>query len=153
MYRIAEKRLAQLINSRQDSLLASSQVGLEKESLRVNLNGSLSQALHPQNLGSSLTHPYITTDYSEAMIEFITPPTENIQEALNFLRDTQRFVYGELDNELLWATSMPCVVAGETSIPIADYGKSNAGMMKTVYRRGLGHRYGRVMQVISGAES
>jgi glutamate--cysteine ligase len=150
LYRIAEQRLSALINSKHDALLGSSQVGLEKESLRVSLDGSLSQAPHPHSLGSPLTHPYITTDYSEAMAEFITPPTRNINEALSLLRDTQRFVYGELDNELLWATSMPCVVAGETSIPIADYGTSNAGMMKKVYRRGLGHRYGRVMQVISG---
>ncbi len=150
LYHTAEQRLAKLINSKQDALLASSQVGLEKESLRVSLDGSLSQVSHPYNLGSPLTHPYITTDYSEAMAEFITPPTENINEALDFLRNTQRFVYGELEDELLWATSMPCVVAGETSIPIANYGNSNAGMMKTIYRRGLGHRYGRVMQVISG---
>ena len=150
MYSIAEQRLAKLINSKQEALLASSQVGLEKESLRVSLDGSLSQAPHPHSLGSPLTHPYITTDYSEAMTEFITPPTEKISEALDFLRNTQRFVYGELENELLWATSMPCVVAGETSIPIANYGSSNPGLMKTVYRRGLGHRYGRVMQVISG---
>ena len=150
MYRIAEQRLAALINSKHDDLLASSLVGLEKESLRVSFDGSLSQTPHPHSLGSPLTHPCITTDYSEAMAEFITPPTENIHEALNLLCDTQKFVYDELDNELLWATSMPCVVADETSIPIAEYGNSNAGMMKTVYRRGLGHRYGRVMQVISG---
>jgi glutamate--cysteine ligase len=150
LYRIAEQRLAALINSKHDDLLTSSLVGLEKESLRVSFDGSLSQAPHPHSLGSPLTHPCITTDYSEAMTEFITPPTENIHDALNLLCDTQKFVYDELDNELLWATSMPCVVAGETSIPIANYGSSNAGMMKTVYRRGLGHRYGRVMQVISG---
>ena len=29
--------------------------------------------------------------------------------------DIQNFVYRHLDNEILWATSMPCVVAGETS--------------------------------------
>ncbi|WP_455217234.1 glutamate--cysteine ligase [Kaarinaea lacus] len=150
MYHIAEQRLARLINTRQKSILANSLVGLEKESLRVSPEGNLSQALHPRSLGSPLTHPYITTDYSEALVEFITPPLENITDVLNFLRDTQCFVYGELDNELLWATSMPCVVAGETSIPIAKYGRSNSGMMKTVYRRGLGHRYGRVMQTIAG---
>lgn len=150
MYRIAEKRLSQLINCKYDNLLLASKMGLEKESLRVSQEGTLSQTPHPHNLGSPLTHPYITTDYSEAMAEFITPPTDNLHEALDFLRNTHRFVYSELDNELLWAASMPCVVAGETSIPIADYGKSNQGMMKTVYRRGLGHRYGRVMQVISG---
>lgn len=154
MYRLAEQRLTRLINSRETGLLTKSQIGLEKESLRVSPAGKLAQTMHPCDLGSPLTHPYITTDYSEALAEFITPPCTDIQDALDFLRDTQRFVYGVLDDEqqgeLLWATSMPCVVAGETSIPIAHYGNSNAGIMKTVYRRGLGHRYGRVMQVISG---
>ena len=51
---------------------------------------------------------------------------------------------------MLWATSMPCVVEGDASIPIAQYGSSNIGTMKTVYRRGLGYRYGRMMQVIAG---
>lgn len=154
MYRIAERRLSKLVNSGGRRLLADSQIGLEKESLRVSPNGGLAQTTHPTALGSPLAHPHITTDYSEALAEFVTPPCTNIQDALDFLRDTQQFVYGVLDsapdNELLWATSMPCVVAGETSIPIAQYGSSNAGTMKTVYRRGLGHRYGRVMQVIAG---
>lgn len=154
MYRIAERRLSKLINLGGDHPLADSQIGLEKESLRVSPDGGLAQTAHPTALGSPLTHPYITTDYSEALAEFVTPPFTEIQDALNFLRDTQQFVYGVMDEapdmELLWATSMPCVVAGETSIPIAQYGSSNAGTMKTVYRRGLGHRYGRVMQVIAG---
>jgi glutamate--cysteine ligase len=125
-------------------------VGLEKESLRVNSEGKIAQTPHPQSLGSALTHPYITTDYSEALLEFITPPFHAIGEALDFLRDLQQYVYNRLDKEVLWATSMPCVVAGESSIPIAAYGSSNAGMMKTIYRRGLGYRYGRAMQVIAG---
>lgn len=151
MYNIAEQRLARLTAEGADKLLAGSQIGVEKESLRVSPDGKLSQSPHPTQLGSPLTHPYITTDYSEALTEFITPPCGSIPEALAFLRDTQRFASENLGNELLWASSMPCVVAGETSIPIAEYGSSNAGMMKTVYRRGLGHRYGRVMQVIAGA--
>jgi glutamate--cysteine ligase len=150
VYSIAEKRLARVINSGAGDLLTSGLVGLEKESLRVLPDGNLSQAPHPVVLGSSLTHPYITTDYSEALAEFITPPCATIPAALDFLRDTQRFVYENLQDEFIWATSMPCVVAGETSIPIAKYGSSNAGQMKTVYRRGLGRRYGRVMQVIAG---
>jgi len=125
-------------------------VGLEKESLRVNCEGKIAQTPHPTRLGSALTHPYITTDYSEALLEFITPPFHEMGEALSFLRDIQQFVYTRLDKELLWATSMPCVVAGESGIPIAYYGESNAGKMKTIYRHGLGHRYGRVMQVIAG---
>ena len=131
-------------------LLKGSMIGLEKESLRVNSDGKIAQTPHPKVLGAALTHPYITTDYSEALLEFITPPFHRASEALHFLRDLQQFVYNRLDEELLWATSMPCVVAGEAGIPIAQYGSSNAGMMKTIYRRGLGQRYGRVMQVIAG---
>ncbi len=131
-------------------LMRNSAIGVEKESLRVNREGSIAQTPHPAVLGATLTHPYITTDYSEALTEFITPPFHQISEVLDFLRDAQQFVYQHLDDEYLWATSMPCVVAGETSIPVAEYGISNAGRMKHVYRLGLGYRYGRVMQVIAG---
>ncbi len=150
MYKLAEHRLQRLLDSGQKRILEGRQIGVEKESLRVSADGSISQLEHPPSLGSALTNPYITTDYSEALIEFITPPFDHTEDVLSFLRDTQTFVYGELKDEILWATSMPCVVAGDTSIPLAQYGSSNIGQMKTIYRRGLGHRYGRVMQVISG---
>ena len=150
MYKKAERRLSRLIASSEKNILEGRQIGVEKECLRVSPEGSISQKPHPASLGSALTNPYITTDYSEALMEFIPPPFDHIENVLAFLRDTQSFVYGELENEILWATSMPCVVAGDESIPIAQYGRSNAGMMKTAYRRGLGHRYGRVMQVIAG---
>lgn len=150
MYSRLEQRLARLLNHGQQHLLCGGLVGLEKESLRVAPDGSIAQTPHPAALGSALTHPWITTDYSEALLEFITPPFADALESLRFLRDTQRFVYPRLGEEFLWATSMPCVVSGEASIPIARYGSSNPGLMKTVYRRGLGHRYGRMMQVIAG---
>jgi glutamate--cysteine ligase len=69
---------------------------------------------------------------------------------LAFLEDLHTFVHRDLRGELLWATSMPCVVEGARSIPLARYGTSNAARMKTAYRRGLGNRYGRIMQVIAG---
>jgi glutamate--cysteine ligase len=125
-------------------------MGLEKESLRVNPEGGIARTPHPEALGSALTHPWITTDYSEALLEFITPPFPDPGQALGFLRDLQAFTYPRIGEEFLWATSMPCVVAGEEAIPVGRYGSSNAGRMKTVYRLGLGHRYGRVMQVIAG---
>ncbi len=131
-------------------LLRQGRIGLEKECLRVNAEGKIAQTPHPEALGAPLTHPYITTDYSEALLELITPPCDSGGEALDFLREVQHFVYKRLDDELLWSTSMPCVIPGESSIPLARYGRSNAGQMKTVYRRGLGHRYGRTMQVIAG---
>lgn len=150
MYTSLEHRLKQIIASGQEACLSESLIGLEKESLRVAESGGISQAKHPEALGSALTNPYITTDFSEALIELITPPCHSINEALTFLEDIQKFVYSKLDSEILWATSMPCVVESGKSVPIAQYGRSNVGQMKTVYRRGLGYRYGRTMQVIAG---
>jgi len=145
-----EKRVAHLLGSDIRQVLQNRKVGLEKESLRVAVDGGIAQTPHPRGLGSALTHPNITTDYSEALIEIVTPPFNHFCDTLAFLDDTHRFVYSQLDNEILWATSMPCVVEGDASIPIAYYGSSNAAQMKSAYRRGLGHRYGRMMQAIAG---
>ncbi len=150
MNKIIKKRVSQLLASGIPKILRGRKVGLEKESLRVAIDGGIAQTPHPTGLGSALTHPSITTDYSEALLELVTPPFEHFGETLQFLDDTHRFVYSQLDNEILWVTSMPCVVAGDVSIPVAEYGSSNAAKMKTAYRRGLGHRYGRVMQAIAG---
>jgi glutamate--cysteine ligase len=145
-----EKRLGRLINAGCQESLSKSLLGLEKENLRVAPQGGIAQTAHPAELGAPLTHAFITTDYSEALTEFITPPLSRRRAALEFLQDTHKFVYQHLGDEFLWATSMPCVLAGPESIRIAGYGASHQGMMKTVYRRGLGYRYGRTMQVIAG---
>ena len=150
MYQQLQQRLSLLSASEIDEALAGSKIGLEKESLRVSPQGGISQTPHPVVWGSPLTHPQITTDFSEALAELVTPPCGSVTEVIQSLDDIQTFVYRNLDNEILWATSMPCVVAGETSIPLAQYGSSNAAKMKTAYRRGLGLRYGRTMQVIAG---
>jgi glutamate--cysteine ligase len=147
---LIEQRVARLLDSDVRKVLQQRQVGLEKESLRVAADGGIAQTPHPAKLGAALTHPSITTDYSEALLELVTPPFQHFSDTLGFLDDTHRYVYSQLDNELLWASSMPCAVDGDASIPIAEYGSSNAGRMKTAYRRGLGHRYGRMMQAIAG---
>lgn len=147
---LLEQRLTRLINAGAESALQGGLIGLEKESLRIGQDGVIAQTSHPEVLGAAYTHPYITTDYSEALLEFITPPLEQSTDALAFLERIHRFTYSGLENEILWAASMPCVVNGDTSIRLARYGSSNHGQLKTIYRRGLGHRYGRVMQVISG---
>jgi glutamate--cysteine ligase len=149
-YQKLEQRLQAIEASPHISSLSSSLIGLEKECLRVAETGGISQTPHPRSLGAPLTNPYITTDFSEALLELITPPCHSIRAALEFLNDLQVFVYSNLREETLWATSMPCVVESGDSIPIAQYGTSNAGKMKTIYRRGLGNRYGRTMQVIAG---
>lgn len=125
--------------------------GIEKESLRVTSNGRLAQSAHPAALGSALTHPYITTDFSESLLELITPVSDDIDESLSFLSDLHTFTYANLSHdEKLWVSSMPCIVESEDQIPLAQFGSSNIGKMKTLYREGLGHRYGRLMQTIAG---
>jgi len=126
-------------------------MGIERESLRVGADGCISQESHPVAYGSALTNPLITTDFSEALIEFVTTPFDSADKALNALDSTQHFAYHHLPQEQrYWPGSMPCVTKGETHIPIAQYGNSNRAKMKTVYRKGLANRYGSVMQTIAG---
>ncbi|HJF27483.1 MAG TPA: glutamate--cysteine ligase [Acinetobacter lwoffii] len=134
------------------SLIQGMLRGIERESLRMQSNGFLSQAPHPRALGSALTHPHITTDYSEALMEFITPPQSSIQKALDYLTDIHAVAHRQLENdEKLWPLSMPCMLDhSDENIPLAQYGTSNIGLFKTLYRHGLGVRYGRRMQTISG---
>ena len=106
--------------------------GLEKESLRVGPDGRLADTPHPERLGSTLTHPFITTDYAEVLLEFITPPQADARTALDFLHDVQRFAYANMNDELLWATSMPCRRGREEDIHSALYCSSKVGRMKHV---------------------
>lgn len=126
--------------------------GIEKESLRMQPNGYLAKTPHPKGLGSTLTHPHITTDYSESLLELITSPQKSIAETLEMLRELHQLVYDNLEHdELLWPLSMPCMLStDDEDIPLGDYGTSNIGKLKTLYRNGLGLRYGRRMQTIAG---
>ena len=124
--------------------------GIEKEGLRVNDDTRISQVPHQVQLGSALTHPHITTDYSESLLEFITPVKDNAQDVLEFLQVAHRYTYQHLGDELIWPASMPGRIEQELEVPIAEYGRSNLGTLKHVYRHGLWHRYGRKMQCIAG---
>jgi len=147
---VPRRRLDGLADPAIRALLGTRLVGLEKEALRVSPTGTVAATPHPAALGSALTHPHITTDFSEALVELVTPALPSSAAVLAFLRDLHLFVYRHIDEERLWATSMPCVLGGGAEIPLARYGGSNAAQMKTIYRRGLGNRYGRVMQIIAG---
>ncbi len=124
--------------------------GIEKESLRVTPAGALAATPHPAALGSKLKHAHITTDYSEAQLELITGTHTSVDACLAELKRIHQFVIPRIGDELLWCASMPCSLPAETTIPIARYGTSNVAYAKMVYRIGLGHRYGRRMQTISG---
>ncbi len=126
--------------------------GIEKEGLRVRADGYLAQTPHPLKLGSKLTHPFITTDYSESLLELITDPRSTPKDTLAMLRQLHVLVYQALpEGEVMWPLSMPCMLSSsDEDIPLADYGSSNTGKLKTLYRSGLGIRYGRRMQTIAG---
>lgn len=142
--------MEQLVSANAFPLLKEIKRGIEKESLRVGLDGFLSAKPHPESLGSALTHPFITTDYSEALLELITPPSTDPEEPVRFLNQIHNYVYHQIGEEFLWNASMPCMMDKEEEIPIARFGTSNIGQMKYVYREGLGKRYGRLMQTIAG---
>ena len=104
-------------------LLSGNLMGIEKEGLRVSKKGGLSQAPHPSALGCALTHPNITTDFSESLLELVTPPLSSARSVLDFLQDTQHYLYCRLPkDQSFWPASMPCVMRGKTYIPIAQYG-------------------------------
>jgi len=144
------QRLHHLLAEADTSDIASITRGLEKESLRVTPEGDIAQTPHPKALGSALSHTDITTDYSEALLEFITAPGEDIAKLIETLSSLHRYTYKNIDKEILWTSSMPCMLSNDDDIPVAQYGSSNSAKMKSVYRLGLGHRYGRSMQTIAG---
>ncbi|AKJ67442.1 glutamate--cysteine ligase [Pandoraea thiooxydans] len=144
------RRLAQLNDAAHRPLLGQGLRGVERETLRVDAQGRLALTPHARALGSALTHPQITTDYSESLLEFITPPQHDASDVLARLDEIHRFAYSQLGDEMLWSQSMPCPLPDEATIPIAWYGTSNIGQLKHVYRRGLAVRYGKAMQCIAG---
>jgi glutamate--cysteine ligase len=130
--------------------LAGIRRGIEKESLRTHPDGALALTPHPAQLGSPLTHPQITTDFCESQLELVTGVHDSVDACLQELRQIHQFVYRAIGDEMLWVGSMPCGLPADENIPIARYGSSNIGRAKSVYRMGLGFRYGRRMQTISG---
>ncbi|QCI22848.1 glutamate--cysteine ligase [Buchnera aphidicola] len=124
--------------------------GIERETLRIEKNGNFSKNTHPHLIGSSLTHKWITTDFAENLLEFITPTSNNIDYLLSFLTDLHRFTASKIKNERMWPFSIPYFCNKKPKIQIAQYGTSNLGKMKNTYRKGLKNRYGDVINTISG---
>ncbi len=150
---IAHAGLAERLEALAPDRLLGIRRGIEKESLRALPEGMLALTPHPAALGSALTHPHITTDYSESQLELITGVHAGVQACLDELTEIHQYTYRvlrEAGDEMLWVSSMPCGLPTDETIPLGRYGSSNIGRAKSVYRMGLGHRYGRRMQTISG---
>jgi glutamate--cysteine ligase len=143
-------RLKDRLQALPASALQGMRRGIEKESLRCRADGALAATPHPAALGSALTHPHITTDYSESQLELITGAHADIDACIEQLTQIHQFVYRHIGDEMLWVGSMPCGLPADENIPIGVYGTSNVARAKSIYRMGLGHRYGRRMQTISG---
>ncbi|MRI31567.1 glutamate--cysteine ligase [Endozoicomonas sp. OPT23] len=150
MTSLYEQRLHLFQQTSNQKLFSGIRHGIEREGLRVTPDARLSQTEHPEALGKTLTHPYITTDYSEALLEFITPVYCKVNDVLGFLEELHAHTCRNMEGEYLWAGSMPAILEGDKKIPIGRYGSSNPGKMKSVYREGLAHRYGKPMQTIAG---
>jgi len=120
----------------------------EREGFRITPNGQISRRLHPKSLGEKLTHPFITTDFAEAQLELLTPPLSGKGADLRYLRHLHQFVLRHIDDELIWPLSMPPPY--KSPIKRADYGPSEEGTLKEMYREGIIYRYGERMQLISG---
>ncbi|WP_072054371.1 glutamate--cysteine ligase [Aliivibrio fischeri] len=125
--------------------------GIERELIRTTPESRISNLPHPEELGSALTHPYITTDFAEAQLELVTPAMTERKTTFDSLASLHHFVATHLpDNEIMWGASMPPELPSDDEIKIAAYGTSNAGLHKVRYREGLANRYGKRMQLISG---
>ena len=146
----ASGQLKNLTDSTGQPLLKKIARGIEKEGLRTTADGRLSTTPHPTTLGSALTNSWLTTDFSESLLEFITPVCHSVEAALQYLETAHAVAYRKLGDEVIWGASMPCILPADSQIPIAQYGRSNIAQMKAIYRRGLGHRYGRAMQTVAG---
>lgn len=130
--------------------LAGGLRGVERECLRVTPGGRVAPTAHPRELGSALTHGYITTDFAEALLELITPPVESGQGVSDWLAALHAFVLERIGGERIWPASMPPAIPRDEDLPPANYGTSNIGRLKHIYRLGLASRYGPRMQAIAG---
>lgn len=150
MSQFLSEQMARLLAAPWKNTIKGIRRGIERETLRIKPDGGLSQQDHPHDLGSALTHPLITTDFSESLLEFITPAQSDINTTIAQLTDIHRFAMRQLGEERLGSGSMPCFIEHQDEIRLAYYGTSNVGRMKTLYRKGLKNRYGSMMQAISG---
>ncbi|USD38539.1 glutamate--cysteine ligase [Ferrimonas sp. SCSIO 43195] len=145
-----EQNLSRLAQGEGRQALQKLQRGIEREALRILPQGALARDPHPEVLGSALTNKWITTDFSESLLELITGVNDNVDQLLAELGDVHHFVSERIDGQYLWPQSMPCFIDHHEDVPIAQYGDSHVGRMKTLYREGLKRRYGAKMQSIAG---
>lgn len=128
-------------------LLLKGNFGLEKESLRIRQEGSISHSPHPFP-GDA----HIVRDFCENQTEINTSVAESAEEAVEMLAGYTRQIQQKLaampEPELLWPFSNPPYIKNEADIPVARFTGDFAS--KTNYREYLSDRYGRYKMALSG---
>ncbi|MDE6698126.1 MAG: hypothetical protein K2J91_01425, partial [Lachnospiraceae bacterium] len=121
--------------------------GLEKESLRVLKDGTLSHTPHPFP-----DDEHIVKDFCENQTEINTSVHTSARKAIEELEFHNRRIYEKLkslsDREYLWLFSNPPYIENESDIPIAVFEGTNVS--KTAYREYLSAKYGRYKMTFSG---
>lgn len=118
--------------------------GLERETLRVDAQGSLAQTPHP------FDDDRLTRDFCENQLEIVTPVCSSIPEMTAALARLDRQARSSLaqQNETLWVYSNPPHFDTENEIPIARFEGPLSG--KHDYRVNLERRYGKRLMLYSG---
>ena len=123
-------------------------IGIEREGLRCNKKGELSQLIHFEVFGDNMTDDFITKDFGEAQLEIRTPVCDTVKECYEKLENITDIAIGELNskNELLWPYSMPCILPEEKDFPFGIYEDEN--VLK--YKEYLSRKYHYTKRAISG---
>ncbi|MBR1597726.1 MAG: hypothetical protein IJ661_02295 [Lachnospiraceae bacterium] len=134
-------------NSKVRDLLLEGNIGLEKESLRIDKDGYFALTPHPFP-----NDPFIVRDFCENQTEINTAVAENVCEAMEQLKfhtlRIQKTLAGLEEPEYLWPFSNPPYIRKENEIPIAEY--KDEEIHKKNYRYYLSDRYGRYKMTFSG---
>lgn len=137
--------LFDLNNSNIRNLLKKAEFGIERESLRVNSDGTLAQSKHP-----FVGDPHIDRDFCENQIEIIGDVfycPDGINRQLNqILDEIDERISG--NNELIWPFSNPPKISSEDEIPVAQFGGKLKS--KSEYRYYLAEKYGKKKMLFSG---
>ncbi len=129
------------------NLILKGNIGLEKENLRVDNEGYLSQTAHPFPDDEN-----IVRDFCENQVEVNTRVFKTTEEAIDDLKKYTIKIQKSLSEleqpEYLWPFSNPPYIKNEDNIPIAIFNGIETG--KTKYREYLASRYGRYKMTLSG---
>ena len=123
--------------------------GLERENLRIDVSGRLSQKSHFEALGVSPNDPSFTLDFAESQLEIVTAPHDSVEALLTELKKLDQEALSRIAPEQLWRNSMPPSFKKE-DIRLAHFGDTHEDHIKQTYRKGLCYRYGKTMQIICG---